>query len=433
MENLELFDFISEDIDIWSPCPVHIHRKMIQVGQEIERNVAVGIELKIGPLLDKIVELGPGKYHLHPSINKVFKWLMDPQRTAIEFNYVVGPFGKYKFDLTGRFKNLYLGLIAAEALAARDASLKGPWEHAGWFVVWLNKEYCREYNYGIASNNLSDWIIRIMGDPDLCPNHSLRLELMNMFGRMISVKAENGSKAFNAVMTSCYPLPEKDQDFFVFLFGEIKLSSMTNMLEKFIPGGFFSAMDQSIVHMVESRVSSIISDMACTYGMNPNRYTGPKEATMVKWFFHITLLYAYVDYEKFKTVHFYPEQEYDMEDITNTLLVLVTNFKKSCQSPRIIDMTANCVLHVMELVLRVNIARMNEFGNVYPKTLYIMHKVILALCDEAFGCNIVLSPVGQILQIRYQSRLSDLREALGKYKPDSDMICSILYHCNFIE
>ena len=76
-------------------------------------------------------------------------------------------------------------MVAAEALAVRNPVLEGPWEYAAWFVVFLNSKYCKEYNYGIPSDNLIDWLIRVIGDPALCPDHSLRLELMNMFGRMV--------------------------------------------------------------------------------------------------------------------------------------------------------------------------------------------------------------------------------------------------------
>ena len=105
--------------------------------------------------------------------------------------------GKYKFDHSGRFKNLYLGLVAAEALALRNPVLVGPWEEAAWFVVWLNNEYSKEYNYGYASDILSEWIIRIIGDPVLCPNNTLRLGFMNMFSRMVCISHENGRRAFH--------------------------------------------------------------------------------------------------------------------------------------------------------------------------------------------------------------------------------------------
>ena len=432
MDNMEFLSAFAIP-NVWSPCPLHIHRKMIEAGDHIDDETVDGIEEKLGPILDILIELGPGHYHSHPSIGKIFKWLVDPQRTSQEFNYFVGPMGKYKFDHSGRFKNLYLGLVAAEALAFRNPLLVGPWEEAAWFVVWLNNEYSKEYNYGYASDTLSEWIIRIMGDPALCPNNTLRLGFMNMFSRMVCISHENGRRAFDAVMSACYSLPMDDLEFFTFFLLEMKLCSITSMLEKCAAGGYMLAFDQSIVDIFESRVSGIISDVSCSYGLNPNKCTRNREAAMVAWLFHITLVFAHLEYKKFSAMQFYPEQENGIEDVAHSLLLLVTNFKKSCQSPRIIEFTANCVMYVLELVLQVNVALMHESGNVYPMTLHTMHKVLLELCDETKGCNVVLSPVGQVLQRKYQDRLCNLRQKLGKYLPDSSVICNLLYHCNLIE
>ena len=432
MDNMEFFSALGIP-NVWSPCPLHIHRKLIQAGDHIDDETVEGIEEKLGPTLEKLVELGPGHYHSHPSISKIFKWLVDPQRTSHEFNYFVGPMGKYKFDHSGRFKNLYLGLVAAEALALRNPVLVGPWEEAAWFVVWLNNEYSKEYNYGYASDILSEWIIRIIGDPVLCPNNTLRLGFMNMFSRMVCISHENGRRAFDAVMSACYSLPMDDHDFFTFFLSEMKLCSITSMLEKCVAGGYMLAFDQSIVDIFESRVSGIICDVSCSYGLNPNKCTRTREAAMVTWLFQITLVFAHLEFDKFSAMQFYPEQENDIEDVTHSLLLLVTNFKKSCQSPRIIDFTANCVMYVLELVLQVNVALMHESGNLYPMTLHTTHKVLLELCDETNGYNVVLSPVGQVLQHKYQDRLCNLRQKLGKYLPDSSVICNLLYHCNLIE
>ena len=40
------------------------------------------------------------------------------------------------FDFLAIIKTFIFGLVAAEALAERNPVLKGPSEHAAWFVVW---------------------------------------------------------------------------------------------------------------------------------------------------------------------------------------------------------------------------------------------------------------------------------------------------------
>ena len=407
---------------------------MIQVTNQIDEAAADAIEDKLDPVLNEMVQLGPGQYQRHPSISKIFKWLVDPQRTPQEFNYVVGPMGKCNFNDLGRFKNLYLGLVAAEALAVKCPDvLDGPWKYAAWFVVLLNSEYCKTYNYGFVSDNLSDWIIRIMSDPKRCNDSCLRLEMMNMFGRMVHINATNGTKALKAVMSACCSLPLKEQNvlrYFQSDLTEMYLCNITNILEKFVTDGYLQSFDQHFAHILDSRVSSIISDMACSYGMTPARYSGYREGNMIRWFFRITLLFANVEFKRFKSAQFYPDQENHIEDVASALLVLVTNFKKSCQTPRLVETTAICVLRVLELVILVNIAKMDEHNNVYTKTLYTLHKVLQELSG---GSNIVLSPVGQLLIRKYQDQLSSLRQKLGKYLPESDVICALLYNCTVIE
>lgn len=413
-------------------CPFHINKIMMQVAEQINELIYVGIEDTLTPTLEEVVALGPGNYQRHPAISKLFKWLVDPQRTVHEFNYVVGPLGQYTFEYYGRFKNLYLGLVAAEALAVRNPILDGPWKHTAWFVVWLNSEFCKEYNYGTASDNLSDWIIRMMGDPDICPNPYLRLEFMSMFGSMVCVNAKNGKQAFEAVISTCSFFNDEYIESINTNISKVTLYSTIRMLEKFVAGGYLLAFDENLAHILKSQISNIICDVSCSYSLKPYRNTGRQDMKMIIGLFYFTAGFAEQELERFRELSFYPAQETVIEDIAYALLVLITHFKKSCQTPQLVDLTAACVMDVLELVLLVNIARMNQKGEVYSKTLHTTHKLLGELCDKNTGFNIALTPVGQIMSLRAHKRLSNLRRELGKYQPESHMISSMLYHCNFI-
>ena len=83
---------------------------------------------------------------------------------------------------------------------------------------------------------------------------------------------------------------------------------------------------------MKSQVSNIIRDVSCSYGLNPNRYTGHKELQMITWFFRMTFSFANIELYKFRTAKFYRNQENYIEDVAYALLVLITNFKKSCQN-----------------------------------------------------------------------------------------------------
>ena len=154
---------------------------------------------------------------------------------------------------------------------------------------------------------------------------------------------------------------------------------------------------------------------------------------MVMWFFHAAMLYTHVERRKYDQITTYPEQENNIEDICDAVHLLVTNFKKSCQTPRLVNLTADCVMEVLELVLLVNIALLEEHKEVYPKTLYTTHKILNELTDDHNGFSFVNSPVGKVLNHKYQDQLSILRYILGKYQPESEAICSLLYHCNLVE
>ena len=145
------------------------------------------------------------------------------------------------------------------------------------------------------------------------------------------------------------------------------------------------------------------------------------------------MLYTHVERQRYDQITTYPEQENNIEDICDAVHFLVTNFKKSCQSLRLVTLTADCVMEVLELVLLVNIALLDENKDVYPKTLHTTHKILNELADDRNGFSFVNSPVGKALNHTYQDQLSILRYVLGKYQPESEAICSLLYHCNLVE
>ena len=303
-----LFDLYSMGLNSICQFPIHITRMMIQLKDDNSVD-QVGIDDKLTTTLEELVSLGPGQYQRHPLISKVFRWLADPQRTPQEFSYVVGPMGCGIFTYNGHYKNLYLGLIAAEALATRNPVLKGAWRHAAWFVVWLNSEYRAEYNYGIVSDNLSEWIIRVMGDPELCPSPPLRMEFMLMFGRMVSINAENGKQALDAIMSACSSVPLDDRNILEVMFGDVSnvsLCSITNVLSKFIASGHLLALDQKLSRILNGHIINVILDVSCSYGLNPNRYTGQRELQMVMWFFHAAMLYTHVERRKYDEITIYP-------------------------------------------------------------------------------------------------------------------------------
>ena len=124
------------------------------------------IDKELTPILAELLTLGP-RCEDHPTFRQLFDWLVHPQRTLEEFNYVVGPLGhhvylvmcehfsKYMYNRSCRY-SVYLGQAAAEALAVKCPILEGPWEHAAWLVVRILRYYDLG---GLPSDRLTAWII----------------------------------------------------------------------------------------------------------------------------------------------------------------------------------------------------------------------------------------------------------------------------------
>ncbi|CAL4187303.1 unnamed protein product, partial [Meganyctiphanes norvegica] len=88
-----------------------------------------------------------------------------------------------------------LCLAAAEALAVKCPILEGSWEYAAWMVVFIVESH--ELS-GIVSN----WIIKVIGNADICPNAHLRLELMSLLSKA-KIDIHNQTQAVEAVMSAC--------------------------------------------------------------------------------------------------------------------------------------------------------------------------------------------------------------------------------------
>ena len=122
------------------------------------------IDREFIPLIAEVTTLGPGNDQ-HPTVRHLFNWLVDPQRTAEEFNYVIGPLQNHVYDIMDEHfpdylyglgnRNIYAGKIAAEALAKRVQVLTGEWDTAGWFVSCLNYDSFSDASEQLRSSAIS--------------------------------------------------------------------------------------------------------------------------------------------------------------------------------------------------------------------------------------------------------------------------------------
>ena len=162
--------------------------------------------------LSELTELNEGKDD-HPSVQWLFKWFSVPGRTANEFFYVVRDM-RDKVTNYDEDKAIYILRAAAEALAVRCPVLEGRWYDVAWTITYNLGEW-RYKSYGQGSSRLSNWIIRVVGDPKLCPSSSLRLQMLLLYRTLVKFDSNNRTKALEAMMFTFSSLDRKEQKDFI--------------------------------------------------------------------------------------------------------------------------------------------------------------------------------------------------------------------------
>ena len=113
----------------------------------------IDIDKELQPLLEKLIILGPPPHsENHPAYRQLLRWLVNPQRTTNEINYVIGPLGRHvcirfrhRFTYDHRrFSLVYLGLAAVETLALKSPVLQGPLGYTAWLELSLLIFYVKD-------------------------------------------------------------------------------------------------------------------------------------------------------------------------------------------------------------------------------------------------------------------------------------------------
>ncbi|CAL4120405.1 unnamed protein product [Meganyctiphanes norvegica] len=417
-----------------------------QVQASMDESTVEKLNREIRPVLEKLAVLEPGE-NRKAAISQLSVWLNDTERTGEEFSYVVGPLGVQVFNymraqgLLKQFGNIMFVNVVfnlAEALAVKSPVLEGSWEHATWFFVHLKNTLV--VGCGTVSKNLSEWIIGMMGHSDMCPSPYLRLEFLKIFDDIeVCVDINNQTQTFESVMFACSSLELVHMKKFI-LFEDyhccINLNSIFGALKKLNKDEYLQGFDQQLSDKLLIQTSVMIKDVSCMYGLNPNRNTYIYEINIITALFDTISEYAQQELMKLLEMRIDPAYQMDnIDDISKALLILITCFKKSCQTPQLANSTAMCIIDVVEVTLLFYITMMTlgphrvnpDFD---PECLTNTDQLLGRLSDT--DVNVVLTCVGQTINQKYQGRLSNLRQQLRNYNIDTfSMICSLLYHCNY--
>ena len=202
------------------------------------------LDKELMPVIAQLMGLSPDQCDEHnPSVIWLRVWLSKPQRTVEEFLYVVHHLQEKVlslveayyygtddraveefcmitglqhdhacklFDLYQEDKAVCVIKTAAEALSVHSPVLEGKWEKVAWYIFgYLSKYY---EMYGPGSSKLSNWIIRVVGDPMMCPDLSLRHTMVLQFRIMVNIHNGNSKQAQDSLMSVFSTLDGRDVD-----------------------------------------------------------------------------------------------------------------------------------------------------------------------------------------------------------------------------
>ncbi|CAL4111070.1 unnamed protein product [Meganyctiphanes norvegica] len=369
------------------------------------------LDKELTPILAELVTLGPGNDQ-HPAVRDLFNWLVNSQHTGEEFAYVIGElvykvcmimeehFFEYVYDI-GYCTSLCK--TASEALAMKCPVLEDSWELAAWALVMLidNNHNKYDHDYSVASDCLTAWIIHVIGDPDICPNPYLRLELMILLTRKIDIYGCKRTQAIESVLSACSSLNIEYissvdmleyhkkhaiesvlstfttsnvdyQSLYLQGFRHIELNGIYNIFKMLSQGvclqNFDKKLANKLLEVQSSRCSAIIYDVGFCCAVNHKNLSQPRELYGL-----IALLKTIVGVldQINKDIH---KENNNMWHILAEMLMcsevlfalILRLFKATCQTPILSHLVRHCILYTLEIVILINVSLLDEFGqNMY--------------------------------------------------------------------
>ncbi|CAL4085527.1 unnamed protein product [Meganyctiphanes norvegica] len=429
--------------------PEDVERLLVDLSAKDGTPHQICLDKELRPILTDLVKLGPGN-EKHPSVIQLFNWLVDPHHTGEEFTYVIGPLAKNVYNLV---HCPYLGKVAAEALAVRCPVLAGFWEQAVWLLISLNSSYSKDV-YGAASDQLSFWIIYVIGDPDICPNPYLRYELMILILIMVNFNTYNLEHGFESVISAFSSLKLYNIDYLsemsVWEFHRMGFYEITQILEKLAEDDhlrfFGDLLSEALLQGKDANLSVLLHDVACNSAINSNRHRKPRTISFLSFDVAVNsavnpnryreprtlqgLTALVVTIAEYAKLHHKIFQNEDFnwqsmlsstEAISHTLFVLISNFGASCRTPQVVGLTASCIMDVMDLVISVNAYFLQYMDDIEAvinslQTSCTNLNQVLIILKEDGPFPVIGSAVGLAIIHKNYDRLDALRSIFSEYK-----------------
>ena len=366
------------------------------------------IDRELTPLLVDLLTLGPQSEN-HPVFRQLLKWLVNPQRTANDINYVIVwmVYNLCNNTYVPHIFFVYLGQVAAEALALKSPILEGPWEHTAWLVVNLLRFYDDKGGLQRPSDHLTAWIIRMIGDSNLCPNLHLRIELMFLFD-MVPLDKNNSPQATEAVMSACSGLSIE------YLSGEVADSDLVYLMrfypffrifKKVIENGrlpmYALKLSKCLNEGNNMRLSERNHDVSYQHAFNSIKHTEPGELRSL-----IALINTSAGYVR-KALEMRSFEKTKIRFIYDIFQTLIYNFEPCYKMPQLIQPTAMLAINVLEFILK----GYKLHNNCHEKYVLATDGLLKKILTEDRDDSVVISPIGLELISCYGKRLRDIRVA----------------------
>ncbi|CAL4246154.1 unnamed protein product [Meganyctiphanes norvegica] len=398
------------------------------------------VDRKVTPILAQLLTIPPGIVHHHDML-WLYNWLADPECSVEDFIYVNGDLGfDVMITMNRLFKSYVHGSgsinksrIVIEALAVRCRVIEGPWERLAWSVIDSLESYSAEQHaeYGHGSSKLSNWVIRNVGDSELCPNPNLRHKMLLLYRTLVKIDDDNREKALVSLMRACSSLDRYKQRFLI-----ADIYDIVECLSLFDEGNYLHQLDLKIAEKLKNHRNSrqyiLMHDYSHEYAMGLRTLTDPEELQSI-----IALLKYASDPARMGEKSFHPDPENYLDLAANGLLSIVLFFKRSLQEPELLNVLSDSFMDVMEAVVIWATDRDGSKIGGGEFTLQDVENLLHEFCDEQciIDGSIVdnLTPdkntVGQEIIRRYKKRICKLRERVtAQFLDDSPLIYNFLYN-----
>ena len=310
------------------------------------------LDREMTPILAELMTVEQKPWDInHPTAIKFFNWLVDKERTGEEFTYIIGPLKWHVIRIMSEhFKQYveddysygYVDMVAVEALAMKGLVLEDIWEQAGWILV---KDHISFYGCDIVSSHCSSWILCAISDPALCPNPYLRFQMFVLL-KMIDCDEPRVFElvllALSTIDFDYVPLLESPFCYFQTL---NLLTIMDTIWVFFEPGEIPLKLDEKLAcQLIDAKaagLSDIVYDVCYNSALNYSRYTQPKEVQGL-----VIILKSILKC----TIYYKNAQKANISLAVPIILYgLLSEFKQTCQTPQLVELTADCIMHVLEL------------------------------------------------------------------------------------